>query len=465
MALRPGPAGFDLTTPGDRPDPQQRRGAAPARPDGPPGAVVALGLYDPAPMAMQRFAGSVWSARRALCLSSAVVVGLTLIASGFGSSGRQTASVPDATKSTVVASPLAQIEGGSHSAMVTVTLLDSGGSPVAGKQVSLKTAFGIAAALPKTSDGSGIATFSVKEIVPRSDTYVATDTTDAVVLRHEATVRWVSATEADAGKSTAVVTPGARPVAGSFAKASVKLTIKNGVGDPLPYVRAGISTVGVHLSPGSDSATDSNGTATLELDGPPGQSLPVTITAGYYESGGNKGNPFPVLHPTVAFPATAVAGEANAKASTVEVSPASVPSDGTSLATVTVTLKDAAGIPVPGKTIHLAFGAGGRAATILPPKQVTGADGTATFKVKATTPGLVRLTASDVSDSIAIADSATVTFKTPAPVSTTRSRQDQVDGGGEPCGADRGRQPFGDGDRDAARLDRLTGRREKGVVD
>ncbi len=254
---------------------------------------------------MQRFAGSVWSARRALCLGSAVAVGLTLIASGFASSGRQTASVPDATKSTVAANPAVQVEGGNHAVTVTVTLLDSGGSPVAGKQVSLKNAFGVTEALPKTSDGSGVATFVVKEIVVRSVSYQATDTTDAIVLRREATVRWVSATAADPGKSTAVVTPGARPVAGFLAKVSVKLTIENGVGDPLQNVRVGITTTGVRVLPGSSTSTNGSGIATLELAGPPGQSLPVTITAGAYTSGPKKGQGFPVLHPTIAFQATA----------------------------------------------------------------------------------------------------------------------------------------------------------------
>ena len=180
---------------------------------------------------------------------------------------------------------------------VTVTLLDSSGSPVEGKKVSLNNLYGAAAALPKTSDASGIATFSIKEIVPRSDTYKATDTTDAVVLRHEATVHWVSATAADPGKSTAVVTPGALPAAGSLAKVSVKLTIENGVGDPLQNVRVGITTTGVHVLPGSSTYTNSSGIATLELAGPPGQSLPVTITAGAYTSGREEGAGLPGAAP------------------------------------------------------------------------------------------------------------------------------------------------------------------------
>ena len=262
-------------------------------------------------MAMQRLAGSVWSTRRALCLSSAVVVGLTLVGSGFGATGRQSASVPDATKSTVVASPAVQVAGGTHAVTVTVTLLDSSGSPVAGKQVSLKNVFAAtAAAVPKASDSSGVATFTVKEIVVRSDTYKATDTTDAVVLRHEATVHWVSATAADPGKSTAVVTPGAAPAAGSLAKVSVKLTIENGVGDPLQNVRVGTTTTGVHVLPGSSTFTNNSGIATLELAGPPGQSLPVTITAGEYTSGGKKGQAFPVLPPDDRIPEGDCRGEA-----------------------------------------------------------------------------------------------------------------------------------------------------------
>ena len=191
--------------------------------------------------------------------------GLVFVAAGLASGRRQEASVPDATRSMVVAGPAVQVAGGTHAVTVTVTLLDSTEAPVAGKQVTLSSVFGGQAAVPKASDASGVASFAVKDLVPRTDTYKASDTTDGVVLRHETTVRWVSATAADPGTSTAVVTPGPPPAAGNFARVTVKLTIENGVGTPLQGLHVGIATATGHVLTGSDSATDNNGTATLEL--------------------------------------------------------------------------------------------------------------------------------------------------------------------------------------------------------
>jgi hypothetical protein len=76
--------------------------------------------------------------------------------------------------------------------------------------------------------------------------------------------------------------------------------------------------------------------------------------------------------------------------------------------TITVTLKDANGNPISGKTITL--GAGSGSSTITTLSGTTNASGQATFAVKDSTPQAVIYTATDTSDALVITQHATVTF-------------------------------------------------------
>jgi len=95
-------------------------------------------------------------------------------------------------------------------------------------------------------------------------------------------------------------------------------------------------------------------------------------------------------------------------ASTVVASPATVPNDGTTTSTVTVTLLG--GVPIPGKTVTLTQSAGPGTATIIPASAVSDASGRATFTVSSTTVGADTFTARDTTDNIQLIQQATVTF-------------------------------------------------------
>ncbi|MDO8958444.1 MAG: Ig-like domain-containing protein [Rhodocyclaceae bacterium] len=94
--------------------------------------------------------------------------------------------------------------------------------------------------------------------------------------------------------------------------------------------------------------------------------------------------------------------------STVVANPTSIPNDGTSTSTITVTLKDTAGNPVVGKTITLTAGSG--SSTITTVSGVTDASGQAIFTVKDTVQESVTYTARDTTDGVTIIQTATVTF-------------------------------------------------------
>ena len=110
------------------------------------------------------------------------------------------------------------------------------------------------------------------------------------------------------------------------------------------------------------------------------------------------------------------AGPVDADASRVSASPAFVPADGVTPATVTVSLTDSLGIPISGKDVTLAGSPD--VATIMPDAAVvTDANGQATFTVTSTTGGAVVFTATNATDSQVITQTASVNFPSSADAS------------------------------------------------
>ena len=101
----------------------------------------------------------------------------------------------------------------------------------------------------------------------------------------------------------------------------------------------------------------------------------------------------------------------SASTSTVTASPTSVASDGVTTSTITVTLKDAGGNPIPGKTVTLASSRGSTD-TISAASGYSNGSGVVTFTVKSSTAGSPVFTATDTSDSptVTVTQTATVTF-------------------------------------------------------
>lgn len=94
--------------------------------------------------------------------------------------------------------------------------------------------------------------------------------------------------------------------------------------------------------------------------------------------------------------------------STLVAVPTTVAADGASTSTLSVTLKSASGTSLTGKTVALSANSG--SSVISPATAVTDSTGVATFTVKDTVPETVIYTATNVSDGIVIAATATVTF-------------------------------------------------------
>ena len=97
-----------------------------------------------------------------------------------------------------------------------------------------------------------------------------------------------------------------------------------------------------------------------------------------------------------------------AATSTVSASPGSVPADGTTASTVTVTARNVCGTGAPGKSVSLSQGAGN--STITPASATTNASGVATFSVTNSFAETVTYAATVTTDGVTVTQAAAVTF-------------------------------------------------------
>lgn len=122
---------------------------------------------------------------------------------------------------------------------------------------------------------------------------------------------------------------------------------------------------------------------------------------------------------------TAGGVDANASSVTVYMTPAlvsspgfsGIPADGTTNASVVVTLRDAAGNLVGGRNVNLTA-SGGSSVSISPPNATTSAlNGSAVFTITDATPEQFTLTAKDTTDNVTIAETADAKFAVPSAAS------------------------------------------------
>jgi len=154
------------------------------------------------------------------------------------------------------------------------------------------------------------------------------------------------------------------------------------------------------LSPSSVNIGSPNATLTLHTSG----STPAgTFT--FSVKGTNKAG-------TTSFTGTGTLtigpGPVNSGTSNVIAAPTTVVADGVSTSTITVTLEDAGGNPVSGKTVTLAQGLGH--STISAASGQSNSSGVVTFTVKDTKAEIVTYSATDATDGVAITTMASVTF-------------------------------------------------------
>ncbi len=300
-----------------------------------------------------------------------------------------------AANSTVTAVPTSVVADGTTTSTITVTLKNALSAPLSGKSVTLAKTSGpgspVITPIAGTTNGSGVATFTVKSTTAGTPVFTATG--DSVALNQTATVTF-TAGAVNAGTSTVVASAVTVPADG-IAASMVTITLLDANSNPV----AG-KTVSLVSSRGS---TDTISAAS----GPSSASGVVTFTVISLTAGDSvltaTGNSVALgTTPGVTFTTLSAAN------STVVASPATVTADGIATSTIIVTLKDASGHPFAGKAVSLAHTSGPGTPVITTVSATTSASGSATFTVKSGSAGVDVFTATG--DGVTLTPTATVSF-------------------------------------------------------
>lgn len=210
----------------------------------------------------------------------------------------------------------------------------------------------------------------------------------------------------DAGTSTVEAAPTSLPADG-VSTSIITVTLKDASGVPISDTLVSLANTAGPGTPTIDPAdtgsdtTDFFGVATFAVTSTTVGSEEFTATADSV-----------TLTQTASVDFTSTLTDAGT--STVAVSPATIPADGNTESFITVTLRNASGLPLPGKQVSLANTSGPGTPDISPAESgsdTTDADGEATFRVRSTTIGLEEFTATCDTDAVTlVADAVNVDF-------------------------------------------------------
>lgn len=211
---------------------------------------------------------------------------------------------------------------------------------------------------------------------------------------------WVVAGSASSSQSTVTASPASVPADGHTAS-TVTVVVKDANGTPLPGDKVSLSAGGgsSSISPSGPVATDDNGQAVFSVTDATAES--VTYTA--------KDSTTTLGAATVTF--TALTPSSSTSSATA--SPTSVPANGTSASTITVTVRTAAGSGVAGQSITLTPSGGSKAVVAPSLTAVTGSGGSVAFTVTDKTVQKVTFTVTDTTSHLTLG-TVTVTFVKPA---------------------------------------------------
>lgn len=176
------------------------------------------------------------------------------------------------------------------------------------------------------------------------------------------------------------------------------VTVGDAFGNPVAGLAVSLSSSGVATFTGPAAPTGLDGTATAAVSALVAGTQTITARVG----------DTPIATGELTF----TAAPPSPSTSGLAVTPAAIPADGVSAATVTVTARDALGRPREGVPVALACTA---AAAIAPPAAITDAEGRATFAVSSSTVGSGVLTATlgPGPAPVVVAQTGTVEFTEP----------------------------------------------------
>ena len=294
--------------------------------------------------------------------------------------------------STITASPTSIVANGSSTSAITVRLKDAAGNDLAGSGGIVALGLSGTGSLSAVTD-NGNGTYTATLTSPATvGSATVTGTLNAAALAASAGVTYVhgAATQITLAESGSNVAGNAHTLT-----ATIKDASGNTVTSDSSTIVAFAKTGGAGTVTGLGNATVSNGVATKNLTNRLAGQIDVDAQAAGLTTG------------TASYTITAGPVSPAASDSTVVAAPGVVYANGSDAATITVTLRDAGGNGISGKTVTLAQGSGGSSVS---GGGSTNASGVVTFSATNTGVETVTYTATDTTDSITLADDATVDF-------------------------------------------------------
>ena len=314
------------------------------------------------------------------------------------------------SETTLVSSQTTVIADGIANSQITVTLRDAQGNPVAGKSVTLSSSRGGDVIVPSAglTGSSGSFSFFVSSTTSGSSVFTAMDVNDNLVFPEITQVIFKPGVGASL-QSTLVASSGT-VVANGISTSTIMVTLRDAQGNFVPGKtvtltsnRGSIDTIS-----SASGASNSSGVVTFNVQSATGGSS--TFIA--FDSTDSV-----TVNQTATI--TFVANLVSASQSTVSSSPSSILANGSLTSAISVTLKDSAGNPVSGKSVTLSSSRG-PSDTISPASGPSSVSGTVSFTVTSIHAGSSIFTATDLTDTLSVTQTASVNF-TPDSVSSSQS--------------------------------------------
>ncbi|MHC5065250.1 MAG: Ig-like domain-containing protein, partial [Planctomycetota bacterium] len=273
------------------------------------------------------------------------------------------------------------IADGSDNSLATVTVRDVNGNPVSGQVVSLASSGFANSILPATgiSDALGVANFNISSLRAEAKTLTATINPGSaqVVVSQLGNVQFIGdASNISASLSSASAVPATAVAADGSSAATISVTLLDVNSNPVAGQGVQLSADGILNSIVQPGTTDPAGQTSGTIASSAAQIKTVTVTA----------NPGPsqvvlVQKPTVAFIGNAAAISA-AVSSVIATPDQDLVANGLIQSTVTITVRDTNGNPVPGQSVQIA--ATGGSNLITQPIAATDGNGVASARVAST---------------------------------------------------------------------------------
>ncbi|HEX6788597.1 MAG TPA: invasin domain 3-containing protein [Gaiellaceae bacterium] len=302
----------------------------------------------------------------------------------------------DGGTTTIDAAPTAMPADGTSTSTITVHAEDAQGNALtsSGGVVTLSTDHGSLSSVTDNGDGTYTATLTSSTSI---ETATVTGTIDGHSISAGATVSFTGV------PSKYLVTSSDYAPA---ANTGVTITAQLADQADNPTGVAGKTITWSKTGPGGSfgsptSVTNASGIATVTFTTGPSAPASYTVTATDDSTPAH-------LTGTSSAISTSVGGVSGAD-STIGTAPASVPADGSTTSTVTVTLTDSLDNPIPGKTVTLSQ-PGGASSSISSASGPSDSNGHVTFTVSDLKGETVAYTATDTTDSVTLTHTASVTF-------------------------------------------------------